>query len=391
MTAWVAAAAVSLLVAVLVGWALPAWAIRALLPSLETSGRTVANYRGRPVTAGLGVAWLVAAVGFATLSLLTGALASGIRSLTSVDPAAWFQWFQLSPWGLASGFVPVLLIVGAFAFGLVDDVFGEVSAKGFRGHLGALREGRLTTGALKLLGVGVLALGSAWIVVLRTGSGLETAGFGRWGTALVGALTVALAGAVIALSANTINLLDLRPGRALKGYLVLATVGLVAVGFRLWAQAAESVRFLGDTAAASPVSADVAAAAALVLLVVLVFGPVVAVWRLDLGERGMLGDAGANAMGALAGYLVAWSGNIWFLAVAAAVLLALNLASERVSFSRVIDELALLRWIDGLGRLPADDERPSDVAGMTRDEVAPASSAGGAGTTDDVTGKDGGS
>jgi hypothetical protein len=36
------------------------------------------------------------------------------------------------------------------------------------------------------------------------------------------------------------------------------------------------------------------------------------------------------------------------------VVAGLNLASERVSFSRVIDRTAPLRWLDGLGRLPAD-------------------------------------
>jgi hypothetical protein len=96
-------------------------------------------------------------------------------------------------------------------------------------------------------------------------------------------------------------------------------------------------------------------------LLALVFGPVFAVWRYDLGERAMLGDAGANAAGALAGFLLAWQSPLWLLAVLAVVLLALNLVSERVSFSGVIERVSFLRWLDGLGRLPADDPVPMEA------------------------------
>lgn len=396
MIAWAVTALASVALAAVVGWVVPAWAMRALLPAFEASGRVVANHRGRRVTTGLGVVWLVWAAGLMVMNGVATSITFGAQRIAPDDTATVIEWFQFSPWGLALGFVPVLLTVGVLAFGLVDDVFGDGSAKGFRGHLAALREGRLTTGALKLFGIGFLALSAAVSPVLLSGSGrVDASGFGRWGVVLVALVTWALAGAVIALSANTVNLLDLRPGRALKGYLLLGTAGVAIAGPRLWAQAADYARILRDTGApAVPVPA--VAASAVLVLAVLVFGPAAAVWRLDLGERGMLGDAGANAMGALAGYLIALSGNLWLLAAAAAVLLALNLASERVSFSRVIEERPLLRWIDGLGRLPAsgpppDDEPPPGEPGMTRDEVTPANSAGGAGTKDDVTRKDGGS
>lgn len=394
---WTVIAVICVALAVVVGWVVPAWAMRALLPAFEASGRVVTNYRGRRVTTGLGVVWLLWAVGLSVVDYLVGSIGFGAQRLARGDPETWVQVFQLSPWGLAAGFLPVFLTMGVFAFGFVDDVFGAGPAKGFRGHLSALREGRLTTGALKLLGIGLLALIAASGVVFRTGQGLiDASRFGPWGAVLVAFVTCALAGAVIALAANAINLLDLRPGRALKGYLVLGTAGLVAAGFTLWAQTARYVGIVVDSGAAPPVSVRTAAASALLVLALLVFGPVAAVWRLDLGERGMLGDAGANAMGAVAGYLIVVSGNVWLVAAAAAVLLAFNLASERVSFSRVIEESPVLRWIDGLGRLPAN-EPPSDgeaqpgEPGMTRDEVASARGAGGAGTKDDLTGKDGGS
>jgi hypothetical protein len=68
----------------------------------------------------------------------------------------------------------------------------------------------------------------------------------------------------------------------------------------------------------------------------------------------MLGDAGANAAGALAGFLLAWRSPLWLLSVLAVVLLALNVTSERVSFSKVIERVAFLRWLDGLGRIASD-------------------------------------
>ncbi len=126
------------------------------------------------------------------------------------------------------------------------------------------------------------------------------------------------------------NLFDLRPGRATKVYLVLLVPALLALWFGLL-DPAPSV---------------------LAVMALLVLGPVFATWRFDLGERAMLGDAGANAMGALVGYLFAVSLPLPWLAVVAVVLFALNLASEKVSFSRVIEGNRILAAVDRAGRLP---------------------------------------
>jgi uncharacterized membrane protein len=63
----------------------------------------------------------------------------------------------------------------------------------------------------------------------------------------------------------------------------------------------------------------------------------------------MLGDAGANALGAVVGTMVL-AGPMGLVWAAAAVLLALQLASERVSFTRVIESNRVLRAADRLGR-----------------------------------------
>ena len=135
------------------------------------------------------------------------------------------------------------------------------------------------------------------------------------------AWVVLLGGLVVASAANTANLLDLRPGRCAKVFLPLWVVGcLVDPGGGAW-----SAGLAGSALAALP---------------------------FDLREEGMLGDAGANALGAVVGTLLL-AGPMWLLWAAAIVLLALQLASERVSFTRVIESNRVLRAADRLGRRSA--------------------------------------
>jgi len=325
-----ATALVSSAVAIVVGWVLPALAMMMLVPSLQSSPRKVRNYRGAEVPTGLGIVWMVWA-----MLLVVGALkiAAFGGLVAGLGASAWTWWVM-----------PALLVVLAFTFGLIDDAYGAADAKGFKGHLKAMLKGRLTTGGLKLVGIGLAALVAAFF-------GQLTAPADQGRTVLQSVPTWVLGALVIALAANLVNLMDLRPGRALKAYsllAVLAVPGLVATALAVGAE--------GGPAIGWPLVA---------VSVPLLLGPVAAVWRYDLGERGMLGDAGANAMGALAGYIFAVTLPLWGLALAAAVLVALNLLSEKVSFSSVIEGNAILRWIDGLGRT----QDPAMAAGMEREHA----------------------
>ncbi len=277
------------LLGLVAGWALGRWAAPQLLAALAATNLSRVNYRRRTLVAGLGLVLPLGLLAWAGLLALLGIL---IPSL--------FGRFDFADVG---GGVAVLAAAAAFCLlGLVDDLVEDQGSRGFRGHLTALAGGRLSGGAVKLLG-GVLA---ALVIAPLAGP------FGRpWYLTLLAAI-------VIASSANLANLLDLRPGRCLKVFLPLWVVG--------WAAAPHL----------APWSAGLAGAA-------------VAVLPLDLRERGMLGDSGANALGAVVGVLLA-AGPAWLLWLAAVVLLALQALSERVSFTRVIEGNRILRAADQFGR-----------------------------------------
>lgn len=227
-------------------------------------------------------------------------------------------------------------------FGLVDDLTedrdGQV-AKGLRGHLGAMAHGELTTGGLKVLGIGA---GAVLAAVLARPHGRRPAGrAARAGLRLV---EVGMDGALIAGTANLVNLLDLRPGRALKAGTIAAAPAVLAGG---------------------PGSGPAAA----------VLGAAWAQLPDDLAERDMLGDSGANALGAVLGTVAVQRCPRAARAGLLAGVVALTVASEKVSFTQVIARTPVLREIDGWGRRPAHDpDRDPDAGPAAEPEVDPEAS-----------------
>lgn len=205
--------------------------------------------------------------------------------------------------GLTQARLAVLLAVFGFGFlGLVDDLAAVGEDRGFKGHLRALRDGRVTTGLLKLVG------GAAIAVVI-----VATPGFKSGRTLIVDAMLIALA-------ANLGNLLDRAPGRTIKFGLVAYVPIAIAIG-----------------------TAPIGIAAAPVM------GASLGLLPDDLRERLMLGDTGANVIGAVLGLAVVLGSRESIRLVVMLVLLALNVGAEMVSFSKVIDAVPPLRWFDRLG------------------------------------------
>jgi len=236
------------------------------------------NHRGEPVTLLEGPAVAAGAI--------AGVLAQGVQAGLAGSP------------GGRRAAAMILAGAGAAAFGAYDDLAGSGDRRGFRGHLGALRHGEVTTGAVKLGGIGAAGIISA---ALAGGSPAD----------------VILNAGLVAGGANLLNLFDLRPGRAIKV--------AVASGALLGAAGRDGV--------AAPLGA------ALALL------------PEDLGERAMLGDAGANALGAMLGASAAGLSRPARIALLAGIA-GLTAASEKVSFTKVIARTPALNWLDMLGRRP---------------------------------------
>jgi len=258
----------------------------------------VTNFRGRHVPAVGGVVVAIGLLGAQGLFAFFAEFYSADRvPRASIPGAASLAFLSDNHAALT------ILVLGFFVLGAFDDLSGNGRARGLAGHLKALLQGQLTTGIIKAAG----GLTLSFLVSLSLGRAI--------GHAVLDAL-------LISGTANLVNLFDLRPGRACKVFLI----GWLSL------------------AAANPAFLTISSPVA---------GPLAAWLPMDLGERGTLGDSGANLIGAVLG-----AGISLTLAVPAKVLLllvvlSLTLASERYSFTGIIERVGPLRWFDGLGRRSA--------------------------------------
>jgi hypothetical protein len=225
-------------------------------------------------------------------------VAGGLAGLVVVAVAAAAGW-SVAEVG-RTGIAVAVLLVALGAAGRFDDLRGDEAARGFGGHLRAARAGTITGGLIKIVAGGIAGLVA--------------------GVLVADGISIVLTGIAVALAANLFNLLDRAPGRAGKLWL-LAAAPVFAVASTEWAAAAAGT-----------------------------LGALIAILPADLAARGMLGDAGANPLGAVWGLGLATALSPVGIAVAIAVLFLLNLASERWSFSRAIERTRMLRAFDQLGR-----------------------------------------
>jgi UDP-GlcNAc:undecaprenyl-phosphate GlcNAc-1-phosphate transferase len=281
---------------------------------LEGPAVTVGALAGQAVSAAVTVRLAVrsaAATGQPERAGNSAARATGAFGVGRTRRAAVSDAGNDSPGTGRSDLAVMVAGLGAVAFGTLDDLRGSAKRRGLRGHLGALARGEVTTGAVKLAGLAATGAGAALI------EGGDPA-------------DVAINAGLIAGGANLLNLFDLRPGRAVK-VAALSAAALAAAGARTPGRAPGA----GAAAVAAPLGA------ALALL------------PEDLGERAMLGDAGANALGAMLGAAAARTLPRPARAALLGGIVALTAASEKVSFTKVIAASPPLNWLDMLGRRPA--------------------------------------
>ena len=205
-----------------------------------------------------------------------------------------------APVGRVGTTLVIVVVTLMFAAGLFDDRRGDERARGFRGHMTSMGGGALTGGLVKIIAGG---LAGAVAAIPADGLGHKIEVF-----------------LLVGLTANLFNLLDRAPGRALK------VAFLFFVPLMIFGPAGFAVGTAG------------------------VVGALVAVTAVDLREGAMLGDAGANPIGAVVGLGLAYSLGEPFRLLAVLVIGALNVVSEKVSFSRVIDTTPWLRAVDRIGR-----------------------------------------
>lgn len=275
----------------LVSLAVAAAVAPAVVGALRRQGLVRANYRGAEVAYPAGIAIVAAATGALVPLALLHELAGADVFRPGTDRA-------------------VVYVLGVALLGLVDDLVGGAPAhpaggeppRGWRGHAREAARGGFSTGALKAAG----ALGLALFVLAGRG---------------LGAGEYLIAAGVLVLATNLFNLLDLRPGRSEKALVLLAAA------LTLGSLDLEPLWTLG-----------------------LFAGPVLVLMPLDLRERGMLGDTGSNAVGAVAGLWLVLTLSTTGQAIALAALAAITVYGELRSISALVERAPLLRQLDSLGR-----------------------------------------
>jgi UDP-N-acetylmuramyl pentapeptide phosphotransferase/UDP-N-acetylglucosamine-1-phosphate transferase len=273
--------------------------VPAVVRALRDQGFVTANYRGATLPFPTGMAIPVAAM----LALIPLALVQELGDVTVFKPGA---------------YPAVVYVLGVALLGLVDDfvgsgVFdartleragqGEAAPRGWRGHGRAILGGGFSTGAAK-------AAGSLGLALFALSGQHRDAG------------EYLVAVGVLVLATNVFNLLDLRPGRSAKVLILLGA----ALSLGAW-----------DATGLWTVG--------------LFLGPLLVLLPFDLRERGMLGDTGSNAIGAVAGLWLVATLSTTGQAIALAVMLLVNVYGEFRSISALIERTPGLRQLDSLGRI----------------------------------------
>lgn len=198
-------------------------------------------------------------------------------------------------------FIFLFGLVSMFFAGILDDIIGNRDVSGLKGHFKSLLNGKLTTGGFKALFGGFIGL----VISIAISKNIYD---------------IVINTLIIALSTNLMNLLDLRPGRAIKGYLLISIVLLSTLG--------EYTRNL----------------------LLLIFPNVIAYFNQDLKAKAMMGDTGSNVLGISIGILFVMGYPLKVRLIWLAFLIFIHILTEKYSLTKIIENNKFLNFIDKLGR-----------------------------------------
>lgn len=283
---------------------------------LRRFGLVRPNFRGDPIPVGVGVALIPALLaGLAAWFLSSPSFLNGTLAFLRIPQTQLF----------------LLLVIGMAALGFLDDAVGDRSASGFKGHFTALAKGKVTTGAIKFFGGGLLAL------VYVAGCALTMDG----GFAGRSPVQLFLDAMLIGLWANLLNLFDLRPGRAIKVFTLVCVALAVDAFLSMNTGYYDTLLQQGEAMLVSPSALPVLAiwlAAAAALL----FG--------DLRAKFMLGDSGSNVLGVAIGAALAGQLALVPQLALIAIIVGIHIYAEKRSITELIARNRALRFMDELGR-----------------------------------------
>jgi len=228
-----------------------------------------------------------------------GVLVTGGFLLIIITLITWIIIFELGfiERELFEIYLFLSFVIGAT--GLLDDLAGNRTARGLKGHFASLRKGILTTGIIKLIVISISAL----LLALKLNESL---------------IEVIISTGIIVFMSNLVNLLDLRPGRSIKFFIIISIFIINRDNFLYYLP---------------------------YFLAFLIYLPV------EMKEEMMLGDCGANLLGFILGFnIVLKTESVVYLLLLFILAFLLNILSEKYSFSTIIKINPLLNWIDSLGR-----------------------------------------
>lgn len=198
-------------------------------------------------------------------------------------------------------FMYIFGIISMFFAGILDDILGNRDVSGLKGHFKSLLNGSLTTGGFKALFGGFIG------IVISIGVSKSITDI------IINTL-------IIALSTNLMNLLDLRPGRAIKVYiLIMVGIFITLTGY-------------------------------IKLLPMLILPNVLAYFNYDLKAKAMMGDTGSNVLGISIGILFVMGYSLQVRIAWLVFLVFIHILTEKYSLTKIIENNKVLNYIDKLGR-----------------------------------------